>query len=221
MENNVSLLWSKKVTNTQDLLTICNTLKGIRGFIANQQSIGVRIEKSGIAAARAALQLPQAGIVASNANVAGTMKYIGRGFPASRSAADIVKALATAADDSTWKPWNVIPFKSQMQGDTKTWFLKADEAPNLERVVWPGGNKITFAKELSYQEAFVQKSKDRLQKKEDAKGQRREHLQAKSTEQAPIPKQPDPWARWSPPGTRSTRYNQKQAETAPSTPIVP
>ena len=194
VENNVSLLWSNKVTNTQDLLTICNTLKGVRGFIANQQSIGVRIEKSGIAAARAALQLPQAGIVASNANVAGTMKYIGRGFPASLSAADIVKALATAADDSTWQPWHVIPFKSQMQGDTKTCFLKADEAPNLERVVWPGGNKITFTKELSYQEAFVQNSKDRLQKKEDAKGQRREHLHAKSKEQAPIPKQPDPWA---------------------------
>ena len=182
---------ANKLTTTQELTTVCNTLKGIKGFIANQQSLGVRVEMSCIAAARSVLQMPQVGITASNRGVAGLHKFVAKGFPPSLSAAAIVKTMATPFENSEWKPWRIIPFRSQMQGSTKTWYLKADEEPSLERIILQDGSKITITKELSFQEMFQQRRDDRILKNEEAKAQRRAEFSARNNDQ-PKPTS-DPW----------------------------
>ena len=50
-------LWGKFSTIAA-LAEICNTLPGIRGYIANVSSLGVRVEHKHLALARQALQLP-------------------------------------------------------------------------------------------------------------------------------------------------------------------
>ena len=53
----LSWLWGKFSTIAA-LAEICNTLPGIRGYIANVSSLGVRVEHKHFALARQALQLP-------------------------------------------------------------------------------------------------------------------------------------------------------------------
>ena len=92
-ENGIALLWANKIRDANQLVTVTNTLKGIRGFVANDQSLGVRVETSGIAAARAAIQHDRPQVVSSNRHIAGSLHYIARGFPVELSASTITHVL--------------------------------------------------------------------------------------------------------------------------------
>lgn len=159
------------------MITVTNTLKGVQGYVANPQSVGIRVSKEGVAAARAALQHPSVQITTSNQNVAGTLRYVARGFPLNISAPAIVKCLAAPADGSEWKQWNVIPYKSIVQGATRTWYLKADVAPSHNRLILPEGWKITLCAEPTTQETFIQKTTERQKELEKAKEKRRQRIQ--------------------------------------------
>ena len=56
----IGVAWSLcgKFSTIAALAEICNTLPGIRGYIANVSSLGVRVEHKHVALARQALQLP-------------------------------------------------------------------------------------------------------------------------------------------------------------------
>ena len=89
----------------------------------------------------------------------------------------------------------MIPYKSHVQGGTRTWHLKADEEPSLDRLILPHGTKITLSKELSAHEAFVQKGEEQKKANEEAKALRRARLVAKSShENQPAEPPQDAWA---------------------------
>ena len=184
-EPGICIIWANKIGNIHDLVTVTNTLKGVKGYVANAQSLGIRVEKMGVQ------------FTASNQGVAGTLRFVARGFPANLSAPTIVTTLACPAEESAWQEWHVIPYKSQIQGNTRTWFLKADVAPSHDRLILPEGWKITFCQQLSTQEAFLQKEKEKKQFNEAAKAQRRANILSKAAQSDLQPPEPtDAWANW-------------------------
>ena len=68
------------------LAEICNTLPGIRGYIANVSSLGVRVEHKHAALARQGWERPGSTISDSNKNVAGKITFALQGFPVGTSA---------------------------------------------------------------------------------------------------------------------------------------
>lgn len=193
----ICIIWANKIGHIHDFVTVTNTLKGVKGYVANAQSLGIRVEKMGIAAARAAIQHPVQ-CTASNQGVAGSLRFVARGFPANLSAPTIVTTLACPAKESAWQEWHVIPCKSQIQGNTRTWFLKADVAPSNDRLILLEGWKITFCQQLSTQEVFFfRKEKEKKQSNEAAKAQRRANILSKAAQPDLQPPEPtDAWANW-------------------------
>ena len=210
LEPGVAILWCNKIRDTNELTTIANTLKGVKGFTANAQSLGLRVETSAIAAARAAIQHPSPNIVQTNRHIAGSLRYITQGWPLSLSAPTIIACLASPPEDSSLKPWHVIPFRSQVQNGTRTWWLKADEEPSLDRIILPHGAKIALNKEPTVHEAFLRKVEVKKQISEAAKETRRANLYAKATGSGHSTEQPeDPWASWAQSRAKSAKTNKK------------
>ena len=57
-EDGIVIVWANKFDTLSEMITVTNTLKGVQGYVANPQSVGIRVSKEGVAAARAALQHP-------------------------------------------------------------------------------------------------------------------------------------------------------------------
>ena len=75
LEDDVMLIWTNKFTTVNSLTVVANTLQGLRGYVANAQGLGVRIDKRFIAAARAVLQECNGKIFEINRNIAGTLLF--------------------------------------------------------------------------------------------------------------------------------------------------
>ena len=191
-ETGVHIVWANKIHSTQELLTVTNTLAGVRGLVANAQSLGVRVETAGIASARKAIQHPTVQYTSSNLNVAGSLKFVARGFPGQLSANTIIQCFATPASDSQWKAWHVIPFRSVMQGGPRTWYLKADVPPSHDRLILPEGWKNHYSSEPTPNELFQQKAKEKTRQAEVSKEERRQKILLEQQTQASS----DPWAPW-------------------------
>ena len=216
-ETDVFIVWSTKITTLAELITVTNTLKGVEGYVANQQSLGIRVAKQFIAAARQALQHPTVQYTQSNLNVAGMLRFVGRGFPPQMSAQTIVKCLASPTEASDWKAWNVIPFKSAVQGSTRTWFFKADVEPSHDRLILPGGFKITLCAEPTANESFQQKVSEQALRNEQAKQLRRQKiLQEQSTAT-----ESDPWKQWNEQKQSKGKGKRKSHVPPPSAPSAP
>ncbi|CAE7804996.1 unnamed protein product [Symbiodinium sp. CCMP2592] len=90
VEDDIVVLWTNKFTTVSSLAVVANTLQGLRGFVANAQGLGVRIEKRYIAAARVALQESNGKVFEVNRDVAGILLFEVQGFPSGTSAATVV-----------------------------------------------------------------------------------------------------------------------------------
>eukprot|EP00435_Cladocopium_sp_Y103_P066880 s94_g29.t1 len=211
-EPGVHIVWANKIHSTQALLTVTNTLAGVRGFVANSHSLGIRVEKAGIASARKALQHPTMQYTTSNFGVAGTLKFVARGFPQHLSANTVIQCFATPASNSAWKAWHVIPFRSIMQGFARTWYLKVDVPPSHERLVLPEGWKITISPEPTSDELFKQKVQEKAKQNELAKEERRQRILSEQQ----TPTVTDPWAPWN--ANHAPGKGKSKSKGAPSTP---
>ena len=78
-EEGVVILWANQIKTIPELHTISNTLLGIMGFVGNLQGVGVRVQVSHVASARALLQSPNPRITNDNKTVGGFYKYLRRG----------------------------------------------------------------------------------------------------------------------------------------------
>ena len=195
-ENGVALLWSNKIHNAHELTTVSNTLKGVRGFIANAQGLGVRVECDSLAAARSSLQMPSTRFTQTNQHVKGDLRFVAAGFPLAVSAAAVVKCLASPAQDSPWASWHVIPYKSTIQGSTRTWYLKADQPPLLKRLVLTDGTKVTISEQQTAQEAVQEKRRSMQQQAEIGKAKRRQDILSRTAASSEPFSNTDPWSNW-------------------------
>ena len=201
LEDDVIVLWTNKYRTVSSLTVVANTLQGLRGFVANAQGLGVRVEKQYIAAARVALQESNGKISDINRNIAGTLLFEVQGLPSGTSASTVVTLLSTSADESAWKPWIVIPTKHTAQVSSCMWQVRADCDPSHYRVVLPGGDKLIISKLPSASEMrAAQEVKKQLETEAD-KARRRKNIIANAVGSAPTHDDDfDPWRNYKPEG---------------------
>ena len=189
-EAGVSVLWSKFSTIAA-LAEICNTLPGIRGYTANTQSLGVRVETQRLALAIMTI------INDHNKAVAGKLTFALQGLPVGTSAQAVTEMMATTRDENKWKPWKVIPTKHIPAAQSCTWHCKADEPPPADRVILQDGHKLIISQLPSKFQIWKQKNEERQAKAERAKEDRRQRI---VSEQDTVPDNvpDDPWQQWKP-----------------------
>ena len=196
-EPDIALLWTKFATIAA-LAETCKTIPGVRGYIANASSLGVRVETQHLALARQALQLPSAKISAINQNIAGKFTYALQGFAVGTSAKAVTEMMNTTRDESKWKPWVIIPTRHVPASNHCTWHCKADIEPSLTRVILDDGRKVTITPIPSRHEQWKQNLEEKQAKADQDKEARRQKLVA-GQESDPDPwHHDDPWRAWTP-----------------------
>ena len=102
-EDDVGNVWANKIHTIHELSVITDTLAGIRGFVANLQGLGVRVEKPHIACARAALQTSSSTYIELNNGVLGKKKFWVSGWAITCARQTVVTALANPTTDSRFR----------------------------------------------------------------------------------------------------------------------
>ena len=174
-ERDVVIVWANSIRNTAELLRIVTTLDGVRGLVANKTSLGVRVHRDHVMSARKLLG-SNAKILEENKNVGGNFRFILKGVPSDISASQLIKTLVTPAENSPWTKWSVIPTKHQVIGEVSNWHVKADVAPSIDRLIFPGGQKVIVVAEDSPVEVYNKTKDKKFQKNEDRKAARREAI---------------------------------------------
>ena len=195
-EQGVTIVWANRCQTAPDLAIIANTLQGVRGFVLNKQSLGVRVNNDCVAPARQALQGSNPRINGVNTTVAGTLRYQTHGWLLNTSAAVVVQSFASPVENSGWQEWRVIPFKCSTGPDSCSWAVKADVEPPGERLILHDSRKIAIVKILSAGERFELHMQEDLAKREAAKAYRRANIlkppqESKATAQN---ESVDPWS---------------------------
>ena len=148
-----------------------------------------------VAAARQALQGNNLRITGANTVVAGSYRFLSQA--PNTPAGVIVQTLASPADNSDWKAWNVIPVKCTTGADSSTWTIKADQEPPADRIILHDGRKVVITKMPSCSEQFELKQKNELAKREAAKAERRTNLLLSAPARGnprDVEETSDPWA---------------------------
>ena len=92
--------------------------------------------------------------------------------------------------------FKIIPYKSTIQGSTRTWYLKADQPPSLKRLVLTGGTKVTISDQQTTQEAVLEKRRAMQQQAEINKAKRRQDILSRTAAPSEPPMNADPWSQW-------------------------
>ena len=207
----VVLLWTKFDT-IPALMNIATTVDGLKGYVSNGHSLGVRIDAKCVRQARQALQRPNPRITTTNANVFGSMSYEIEGFPIGTSAHAVTTMLHNSNTDAGWTSWNVIPTNHIQRGALSSWIVKADTEPALRRVILGDGKFKVVIRKLPSRNEQIEKTKTTEQEhSERAKAERRATILAE-TSQTQFDDDPwqkaDPWEKWN--GARKGKGNGKR-----------
>lgn len=219
-EDNVAIIWSS-CSAIAAMKHIADTLQGILGYAGNSSSIGVRVKKENIAAARHALMRPNPRITNSNRNVAGTKLFETAGWPPATSAQAVVATLATAVENKDkWVPWDVIPSRHFPRQDMCTWNVRADVAPLTNCIILADGLKLTIRELPNRAELKKARLEKQQLKNEKAKEDRNQRIiaQSNSPHDPWISAQNDPWQQTTYPtkgkGKEKTTTKSKSAQPA-------
>lgn len=212
-ESDIVLLWASKVQNTNELATIANTLRDVHGYIANKSSIGIRVSKASLGAARQALVRTSSRFSQANSSVSGEMRWAAHGFPPQWSAKTVVEAFGQTHEQSKWTPWNVVPFRSTTSQQRTTWYLKADTEPSQKRLILPTGDKILICKIDTPQEAWVKSQTFEAEKRELHKATRRQKIVAAACQPTTEFSKDDPWAGYQKTEATAPRSSRSSSST--------
>lgn len=192
-EDGVVILWTKYETISA-LNHVAATLQGIKGFVANAHSLGVRVELQHVKEARI-LQKPNPRISAVNATVFGKKLYEVSGFPAGTSASVVVNLLASTKDGSNWKPWLIIPVKHITRGPLCAWIVRADEDPcDWRMILGEGEFKLVVNSMPSKAEVVQTQRRKQVEQSEADKAARRTKILHETFK--PEHHSTDAWQQW-------------------------
>ena len=215
-EKDVAIVWSRFKT-VPEMSAVTNTLRGIQGFVANKQSLGVRVSVAYVGAARKALQGPNPRICDTNCKVAGLLHYQTQGWEQGTSAQKVIATLAAPADGGHWSVWNVIPFKCSTNESSCTWAVKADVPPPSDRLILADQRKVLITQIPTAAQRFETQMKHQSENKEIAKATRRAAILQGGTSnpvvlapEASVPA--DPWQSYlDQKATKNLRQNPQSA----------